>query len=53
MIEALEDVEEEGIVVEGQTICDVRFPDNQGMVSGKKEGLERMMNKLKDTAQKV
>ena len=52
MIEALEDIEEEGIVVGGQRVCDVRFADDQGMVSGTAVGLQRMMDKLNNTAKK-
>ena len=33
MIEALEDLEE-GVLVGGQMVSDVRFADDQGMVSG-------------------
>src|SRR2546425_1105217 len=49
MIEALEDMEE-GVLVGGQLISDVRFADDQGMVASTKMGLQRLMNKLNDTA---
>jgi len=53
MIEALENVEvEEGIVVGGQIISDVRFADNQGMLASTEKGLQNLMNKLNDTAKK-
>ena len=40
MIEAMENCEE-GIVVGGQVVGDVRFADDQGMVSSLKEGFAR------------
>ena len=49
MIEAMENCEE-GIVVGGQVVGDVRFADDQGMVSGSEDGLQRLMDKLNDTA---
>ena len=49
MIEALEDMEE-GVLVGGQLISDVRFADDQGMVASTEMGLQRLMNKLNDTA---
>ena len=49
MIEALEDVEE-GVLVGGQLVTDVRFAEDQGMVAGTEMGLQRLMNKLNDTA---
>src|SRR5688572_30913845 len=53
MIEALENVEvEEGIVVGGQIISDVRFSDDHGMVESTEKGLQSLMNKLNDTAKK-
>ena len=51
MIEAMENIEE-GIVVGGQLISDVRFADDQGMVASTEEGLQKLMNKLNDTAKK-
>src|SRR5437867_6130562 len=48
MIEALEDME--GVPVGGQLVSDVRFADDQGMVAGTEMGLQRLMNKLNDTA---
>ena len=50
MIEALEDMEE-GVPVGGQLVSDVRFADDQGMVAGTEMGLQRLMNKLSDTAE--
>src|SRR4051812_22754251 len=50
MIEALEDIEE-GVPVGGQLVSDVRFADDQGIVAGTEMGLQRLMNKLKDTAE--
>ena len=53
MIEALENVEaEEGIVVGGQIISEVRFAADQGMVASTEKGLQSLMNKLNDTAKK-
>ena len=51
MIEALEDVEE-GVLVGGQLTSDVRFAAEEGMVAGTEMGLQRLMNKLKDIANK-
>src|SRR5437867_7644483 len=48
MIEALEDME--GVPVGGQLVSDVRFADDQGMVAGTEMRLQRLMNKLNDTA---
>ena len=51
MIETMENAEvEEGIVVGGQIISDVRFADDQGMVASTEKGLQSLMNKLNDTA---
>ena len=49
MIEALEDMEE-GVSVGGQLVNEIRFADDQGMVAGTEMGLQRLMNKLNDTA---
>jgi hypothetical protein len=49
MIEALEDVED-GVLVGGQLVSDVRFADDQGVMAGAVAGLQRIMNKLNDTA---
>ena len=49
MIEALEDMEE-GVSVRGQLVSDVRFADDQDMVAGTEMGLQRLLNKLNDTA---
>src|SRR3954463_9747568 len=34
----------------GQLVTDVRFADDQGMVAGTEMGLQRLMNKLNETA---
>ena len=49
MIEALENMEE-GVSVGGQLASDVRFADDQGMVASMEMGLQRLMDKLSDTA---
>ena len=49
MIEALEDMEE-GVLVGGQLISDARFSDDEGMVIGTETELQRLKNKLHDTA---
>src|SRR5881296_3347000 len=49
MIEALEDMEE-GVLIGGQLVSYVRFADDHGMVAGTEMGLQRLMNKLNDTA---
>src|SRR3989442_12544542 len=49
MIEALEDMEE-GVPVGGQLVSDVRFADDKGMIAGTEMELQRLMNKLNDTA---
>jgi len=51
MIEEMENMDE-GIVVGGQLISDVRFADDQGMVASTEGRLQRLMNKLNDTAKK-
>jgi hypothetical protein len=49
MVEAMEDVEE-GVKIGGQWLKDVRFADDQAMVSNTEKGLQSIMNKLNDTA---
>ena len=49
MIEGLEDMEE-AVSVGGQLVSDVRFADDQSMVAGTEMWLQRLMNKLNDTA---
>ena len=49
MIEELEDMEE-GVSVGGQLVNGVRFADDQGMVAGTEMVLQKLMNKLNDTA---
>ncbi len=49
MVEAMEGVEE-GVKIGGQCLKDVRFADDQAMVSNTEEGLQSIMNKLNDTA---
>lgn len=51
MVEALEDIEE-GVIVGGKRVSDVRFADDQGMVSNTEAGLQRIMNKLNETAKR-
>ena len=48
---AIEDFED-GIVVGGKIVRDVRFADDQGMVSSTERGLRNLMNKLNDTEKK-
>ena len=43
---------EEGILVEGQRVSDVRFADDQGMVSNTESGLQKLMDKLNEIATK-
>ena len=52
MIEALENMDE-GIIVGGQVMSDVRFADDQGMVASTENGLQKLMNKLNETAKKI
>src|SRR5207247_10608587 len=49
MIETFEDMKER-VFVRGQLVNDVRFADDQRMVAGTEMGLQRLMNKLNDTA---
>ena len=51
MIEALQN-KDEGITVGGQVVSDVRFADDQGMVASTENGLQKLMNKLNETAKK-
>src|SRR6266496_4302483 len=51
MIEALGEDEQE-ILVGGQRVSDVRFADDQGMVSNTESGLQKLMDKLNETAKK-
>ena len=51
MIETLENMDE-GIIVGGQVVSDVRFADDQGMVAVTENGLQKLMNKLNETAKK-
>ena len=51
MIEALENMDE-GIIVGGQVVSDVRFADDQGIVVSAENGLKKWMNKLNETATK-
>ena len=48
---AIEDFED-GIVIGGKLVRDVRFADDQGMVASSEKGLQEIMNKLNDTAKK-
>ena len=49
MIEAMENCEE-GIVVGGQVVGDIRFADDRDMVSSSEDGLQRLMDRLNETA---
>jgi hypothetical protein len=49
MAEAMEGMDE-GIVVGGKMVQDVRFADDQGMVANSEMGLQRMMDRLVDVA---
>src|SRR6267154_213167 len=49
MIKVLEDMDE-GVLVGGKLVSDVRFADDQGMVASTEMGLQTLMNKLNDTA---
>ena len=51
MIEVLENMDE-GIIVDGQVVSDVRFADDQGMVASTENGLQKLMNKFNETAKK-
>ena len=41
---------EEGIEVGGQVVGDVRLADDQGMVSSSQDGLQRLIDRLNETA---
>src|ERR1041385_1407630 len=49
MIEAMEGIEE-GIKVGGKLVADVRFADDQAMASGTPRGLQKIMDRLSETA---
>jgi hypothetical protein len=51
MKEAVEDIEE-GVKVGGEWLKDVRFADDQGMVAGSEQGLQKLMDGLTTTAKK-
>src|SRR5207249_2780572 len=51
MKEVLEEIDE-GIRVGGRLVSDVRFTDDQGMVSSSEAGLQRLMDSLNETAKK-
>ena len=51
MNEAMESIEE-GIKVGGQYLADVRFADDQAMVAESNRGLQRIMDRLNETAKK-
>jgi len=51
MKEALDD-SEDGVKVGGSLIQDVRFADDQAMIDGKQEGLQRTMIRLEQTAKR-
>ena len=52
MIEVLEDMEE-GVLVGGKLVSDVRFADDQGMVASTEMGLQTSMNKLNNIVKKL
>src|SRR4030088_503193 len=49
MIEALDDIEE-GVKIGGRLLQDVRFADDQAMVSSREAGLQRLLDRLVETA---
>src|SRR5207245_2071883 len=49
MVEALE-CTEEGVRVGGELISDVRYADDQGMVASSEIGLQRLIDRLRNTA---
>ena len=49
MREAIDDIEE-GVLVGGRLLKDVRFADDQGMVASSNDGLQRLMDGLNKTA---
>ena len=49
MLEAMEGVEE-GVKIGGNLLKDVRFADDQGMISGSESGLQKIMDALNSTA---
>ena len=51
MMEAMEGIDE-GIKIGGNLLKDVRFADDQGMLSGSEAGLQKIMNGLNTTALK-
>jgi hypothetical protein len=51
MIETLED-NEEGVKVGGELISDVRFADDQGMISNSERGLQSLMDMLNEVAKR-
>ena len=51
MLEAREGIEK-GVRVGGKVVKDVRFADDQGMVAGTEQGLQKVMDGLTETAKK-
>ena len=51
MLEAMEGIEE-GVRVGRKLVKDVRFADDQGMVAGTEQGLQKLMDGLTETAKK-
>src|SRR5437870_7621323 len=49
MMEAMEDIDE-GVMVGGKLLKDVRFADDQGMVADSEDGLQKLMDGLVKTA---
>ena len=48
MKEALEDIEE-GVMIGGKLITDVRFADDQAMAASSENGLQKVMDRVSDT----
>ena len=51
MLEAMAEIEE-GVLVGGELIKDVRFADDQGMLASTEHGLQKVMDGLNETAKK-
>ena len=51
MLEAMDSLEE-GVLVGGELIRDVRFADDQAMLGSTESGLQKVMDRLNDTARK-
>ena len=51
MLEAMEETEQ-GVRVGGELLTDVRFADDQGMISSTESGLQELMDRLNNTAKR-